>query len=277
MTRPHFCHIGNPSRRGWGQEKSLAWLAAFGLLSATAQCHAQGSFQITFDGDPVQPPGTSYFVQQYFESGAWFRPLGVIGPGNGFSRRGGGSPSFIPDNGTAYIATAFGDSLQFSFLHGSPFSLVSVDLAEYSTTVPNAVTVPFVGYRSDGSVVNASFTTDGIIDGTGPIADFQTFHFCPQFSNLTRVEIPTYGWSLDNLVVVPEPGMSIYRSPTNVVVSWSPTWPGIVLESSPTLTPPEWQPVSTNGTNSLSFPISGPSRFFRLNLDALRGLCYAPE
>ena len=84
--------------------------------------------------------------------------------------------------------------------------MVSVDLAEYSTVVPNAVTVPFIGYRADGSVVNASFTTDGIIDGTGPIADFQTFHFGPEFVNLTRVEIPTFGWSLDNLVVVPEPG-----------------------------------------------------------------------
>lgn len=73
------------------------------------------------------------------------------------------------------------------------------------------------------------------------------------------------------------PRMDIDRSATNVVVSWSPHWPGIVLESSSTLSPPEWQAISTNGTNWLSFPITGPSRFFRLNLDALRGLCCAPE
>jgi hypothetical protein len=37
--------------------------------------------------------------------------------------------------------------------------------------------------------------------------DFETFHFGPEFSNLSRVEIPTFGWSLDNLIVaVPEPG-----------------------------------------------------------------------
>ena len=135
----------------------------------------------------------------------WFRPLGVVGPGNGFSRSGGGI-SFFPENGTAYLAAPLGSSLVFSFLDGSVFDLVSVDLAEYSTTVPAAATFPFVGYRSDGSVVNASFTTDGIIDGTGPVADFQTFYFGPEFSGLTRVEIPTFGWSLDNLVVVPEPG-----------------------------------------------------------------------
>lgn len=94
----------------------------------------------------------------------------------------------------------------FQFSIGSPFALMSVDLAEYSTVVPNAVTVHFIGYRVDGSIVTQDFTTDGIIDGTGPIADFQTFHFGPEFSNLSRVEIPTFGWSLDNLVVVPEPG-----------------------------------------------------------------------
>ena len=82
-----------------------------------------------------------------------------------------------------------------------------MDLAEYSTVVPDAVTVQFIGYRVDGSTVTANLTTDGIIDGTGPIADFQTFNFGPEFSNLTRVEIPTDGWSLDNLVVsIPEPG-----------------------------------------------------------------------
>src|SRR5262245_38652864 len=94
----------------------------------------------------------------------------------------------------------------FQFSIGSPFNLMSVDLADSSTVVPDAVTVHLVGYRVDGSIVTQDFTTDGIIDGTGPIQDFQTFHFGPEFSNLTRVEIPTSGWSLDNLVVaVPEP------------------------------------------------------------------------
>jgi hypothetical protein len=90
------------------------------------------------------------------------------------------------------------------------FSLASVELAEYSTVVPDAVTVPVIGYRTDGSTVMTSFTTDGIIDGTGFLDDFQTFFFGPEFSELTRVEIPTYGWSLDNLVVVvPEPSSGI--------------------------------------------------------------------
>jgi hypothetical protein len=97
--------------------------------------------------------------------------------------------------------------LTFRSISGSTFDLFSVDLAEYSTVVPDAVTVRFVAYRQDGSVVTTDLTTDGIMDGTGPLADFQTFSFGPEFSNLTRVEVPTSAWSLDNLVVsIPEPG-----------------------------------------------------------------------
>ena len=95
----------------------------------------------------------------------------------------------------------------FSFLDDSLFDLVSVDLAEYSTVVPDARTVHFIGYRYDGTILTTDFTTDGIIDGTGPLRDFQTFNF-QDFTGLSRVEIPGYGWSMDNLRLsysVPEP------------------------------------------------------------------------
>jgi hypothetical protein len=205
MVNRGLCELGKSRYKNVGTGNRLALFSALSLICASSKCLGQGTLNITFDGAPFQPPGTSYYVQQYFESGMWFRPLGVVGPGNGFSRLGGGRTA-RPENGTAYIAAALGDSLLFSFLTGSSFDLVSVNLAEYSTVVPNAVTVPFVGYRQDGSVVTTSFTTDGIIDGTGPLADFQTFHFGPEFTGLTRVEIPAYGWSLDNLfITVPEP------------------------------------------------------------------------
>jgi hypothetical protein len=125
---------------------------------------------------------------------------------DGFSRYGPSYPS-DPQDGSAFLKAALGDSLGFSFSNGSLLDLVSIDLAEYSTVAPDAVTVQFIGYHPDGSTVSTSFTTDGIIDGTGPLADFQTFQFDTKaWSGLTRVEIPTFGWSLDNLVVsVPEP------------------------------------------------------------------------
>ena len=95
----------------------------------------------------------------------------------------------------------------FNRINNSLFNLVSVDLAEYSTAFQQPITVQFIGYYSDGSTITTSFTTDGIIDGTGPLQDFQAFLFPNQgWSGLKRVEIPNSGWSLDNLVVsVPEP------------------------------------------------------------------------
>jgi hypothetical protein len=182
-------------------------LAVLGLLCAVAQSHGQGTFTyVGFEDYPELPPGSAVFVQQYYESGMWFRPLGTVGPGNGFVRTGSSPASECPDNGSAYLQASMGDSLVFSFVNNSVFNLVSVDLAEYSTVFPYPATVRFVGYRQDGSTVTTDLVTDGIIDGTGPLADFQTFNFGPEFSGLTRVEIPNSGWSLDNLVVlVPEP------------------------------------------------------------------------
>jgi uncharacterized membrane protein len=73
------------------------------------------------------------------------------------------------------------------------------------------------------------------------------------------------------------PRLSLARSGTNAVVSWSPAWPGVVLEACSNLTTTNWQPVETSGTNVVSMPVTGPSRFFRLNLDGIRGLCFVPE
>ena len=110
-----------------------------------------------------------------------------------------------------------------SNLAAEPFSITSIDLAEFTTTLPEAATINFYGYHSDGSVVSTSFTTDGIADGAGGALDFQTFLFGAGWSDLTRVEVPGatapgQGWMMDNLVVsgspnssfisaVPEPGM----------------------------------------------------------------------
>jgi hypothetical protein len=169
-------------------------------------CQGQGTFyfHVTFDGPPFQPPGSAAIVQTYSETGMSF--TSVVPGGTGFVRVGRDPRAERPENGTAYLQAGLGSTLMFSFLYAPTFNLVSVDLAEYSTVVPDAVTVHFIGYRLDGSTVTTDFMTDGIIDGTGPLADFQTFYFGPEFSGLTRVEIPTSGWSLDNLVfTVPEP------------------------------------------------------------------------
>jgi hypothetical protein len=155
----------------------------------------QGTIHITFDGPPLQPPGSIFGVAQYFEQGLQFRPI----PGTDqFGRAWTNLPSAWPNNGTPYVITGVGDSLMFSSSSGPMFGLVSVDLAAFSTGFPN-YTVNFVGYRSGGGTITTSFSGNGIA--------FQTYYFGPEWlSGLTRVEIPNYGWSLDNLMVfIPEP------------------------------------------------------------------------
>lgn len=176
-------------------------LAICALLLSPREAHAQGT--ITFDGPPLIPSGSARVVQSYSESGVWFAP--ILGT-DGFVRRGNSPSPGWPDNGSAYLQAGLGDSLMLGLDDGSEFGLVSVDLAEFSTFYQEPLIVQFVGYKSDGSSVTNNFVTDGFIDGTGPLADFQTLYFAPAFSGLTRVRVPTTGWCLDNLVVsIPEP------------------------------------------------------------------------
>ena len=169
------------------------FIGLFAFLSLQSQTFAQGTTTLTFEGPPYLHSGSAIHVQSYSEAGFWFMPI----PGtDGFVRQGGGI-SFYPENGTTYLQATLGDSLMFATDDRSTFSLVSVDLAGYSTVVPQ-VTAYFVGYRPDGSTVNTSFPASGVT--------FQTYYFDPEFSGLTRVEMPDFG-SLDNLVLsVPEPG-----------------------------------------------------------------------
>ena len=172
-------------------------------------CLAQGTLQITFDGPPDQPPGSSYNVQSYYESGMWFLPLSGT---DGFGRVWSNPPTGLPNDGTPYLNASAVDSLSFGFTDGRSFGLSAVNLAGYSTVVPD-FSVEFIGYRPDGSAITESFSGSGI--------KFQTYYFdSAWYSGLTKVEIPDYGWSLDNLVVaVPEPGICTF-SVLGVIVFW---------------------------------------------------------
>jgi hypothetical protein len=177
----------------------VLWIAC-----TTRPCQGQGKTAISFDGPPIIAPGAAIQFWEYYEAGVWVRPLGVVGPGNGFGRRGSSPPAGWPDNGTAYVIF-HARGMVVSRTDNSIFGLQSVDLAEFSTLYAYPTTVRFVGYRQDGTTVTTDFITDGIIGTGGP--DFQTFYFPAEFSGLSRVEIPYAGWCLDSLIIsVPEPG-----------------------------------------------------------------------
>ena len=73
------------------------------------------------------------------------------------------------------------------------------------------------------------------------------------------------------------PKPSIVCEGTNVVVSWLPAWPGITVESSGSISSTNWSAVPPGVTNHVTIPRTEGTRFYRLNLEALRGLCCAPE
>ncbi len=170
--------------------------------------HGQGTleYRVTFDGPPYIAPGTGKLVDSYSEAGMFFQPIGGASFDNRFGRATSPGDAF-PDNHSTYLDGPAFCSLEVVSAASSHFGILSIDIAESSTLYKYPATIPFGGYRSDGTAVWTSFTTDGIIDGTGPLADFETFYFDARFNDLVRLEVPTYGWALDNMVfsAVPEP------------------------------------------------------------------------
>jgi hypothetical protein len=181
-------------------KRHFALVTSLFILLSLGMARSQGTFTftVTFDGQPFIPLGASYIAQQYTEANFWFRNV-IPGPGYGFIRCALGQDYPMPFDPTYYIQSN-GGALVFSRTDNAQFGVASVQLAAYAaTTFPDFVT-DFVGYHADGTTVTNTFSGSGIA--------FRTFNFGPEFSNLSRVEIPGSPWSLDNLVVVvPEPGV----------------------------------------------------------------------
>ena len=128
----------------------------------------------------------------------------------------------------------------------------------------NAVTaaLSYVGYTGDiriGSELGqpASRTWNGMLDD---VAVFSTA--------LTQAEINTVksGNFTDFVTRVP---LSVNLMSTNAVLSWTAMLPGLKLQSSPSLSAPQWADVSTAASQrgpvlTLIVPITAGAKFFRL-------------
>ena len=176
-------------------------LSALALACLASSCFGQGTLRFTFEG---QPTGTRTLMFEYLESGMRFGgPYGLANlwlTGSGLSG--------YPDNGTSYLGVPAESQLRFSFstFPSTYFNLFSFDAAEGETTLPGPVTLQVVGYKGMGMTVTNTFVTDGINDGTGPLSDFQTFTLDSGFQNLSRVDIISSRFSIDNILIgIPEP------------------------------------------------------------------------
>ena len=128
---------------------------------------------LDFEGPPIQPPHTQYGISHYIEDGYITKPLGPIAttPPYRLTRNGGGISAY-PNNGGSFLQLLILSSLELYNLNGDPFTLISIDLAEYSTVFHSVRLVGFEGTKFDGSTLNTNFRLDGRIDGSGPGVDF---------------------------------------------------------------------------------------------------------
>ena len=118
-----------------------------------------------------------------------------------------------PFNGTPYLLTQGGEN-PIVLSSDTAFDLFSFQYAEQHVgTFFHAASVEVTGTLATGGSVFASFTIDGVNDGSGPLDDFQYAILPESFRNLDSVSFlgadgaaPNADrFSLENLVVVPVP------------------------------------------------------------------------
>jgi hypothetical protein len=139
--------------------------------------------------------------------------------GNGSPQIVGNNPFYAGANGLSAFSPA---TITLAQTDGSPFSLLSIDLARNFEFDP-APTVTFTGLKTGGGTVMASFT---VTTPSGPPASFQTFDFTG-FTDLSSVSwdqgdsaqgVHQFGnIHLSTAAAVPEPGsLALFLSLTGV-------------------------------------------------------------
>jgi hypothetical protein len=185
------------------------------LVGLLALC-ARPAFAATITFDDIAVVGTNPIVTSAISAGFLFTS-GHMHEVN--------DPAFsnVVGNGTQYLdeeAGALGLPITMTLLSGGAFSFSGVDGAEVFlspvASFPNATTFTVVGTFQGGGTITRNFSLDGIADGNGGVADFQTFLVNPAvWNNLVSLTFSGSlvtgapgGISFDNVQAnaVPEPG-----------------------------------------------------------------------
>lgn len=162
---------------------------------------------ITFNsGSYVSVPG----VPPVFSASAWLESDYLFTTPAGVTLYFSDTSFQRPYNGTTFMTFTGGPRqgpVTIQNTNNYTFSISSIDIAEYSTVPGFPRNVTFFGTRSDSSIVSVEFMLDGILDGIGPIVDFQTFYFPETFTDLIYLQADAVGMAIDNLTIhtVPEP------------------------------------------------------------------------
>jgi hypothetical protein len=195
-------------KRRWGNVLGLTLLAAGWMGQAQV---------VTFD--PASLPRGSRMIWDYAEQGMRLEvPTGFAHTDKGISAN-------LPQNSSAYVQFgATSRPLTISHYAGQPFTLLSVDLAEYSTVANSSRSITFFGTRANGETVQQTFQLDGVIDGSGGLQDFQTFAFGPDFTNVVSVMVTNVAYALDNLAVAIATNSAASNLPPFVTLNLNQGW-----------------------------------------------------
>ncbi len=118
---------------------------------------------------------------------------------------------FSPINGSNYARFISGaENLSVKHEQGLRFTPVSVDIS-FSIT-----SIMVLGMKDDGSTVSTTFTRAA---GT----QFQTCSFPSTFADIVELKIPSTGYNLDNLVVIPPVGETL-TPPLSAPLVYDITW-----------------------------------------------------
>ena len=71
-------------------------------------------------------------------------------------------------------------------------------------------------------------------------------------------------WSIEAIALPGMPKLSIMRSGTHAIISWTPNPPGFVLQGSSNLSAVSWADALSGSTNPAAIPAPAAARFYRL-------------
>jgi len=184
---------------------------------------------LTFNNPPVifqdgYGPGDQYVEGDYMLSNA-------VDPGghgsvirfNPFNQN-----ALVPNNGTVHVGTTLFSNPWLQRTDGGAFSLLSLDIAEYSEHVTWITSVSLTGHMQNGETVQATLALDGVFDGIGGVEDFQKYVL--NWDKLVRLDFNTDGIAFDNIEVsaVPIPtAVWLFASGLFMLLSFNRTFSNI--------------------------------------------------
>ena len=205
---------------GMGRSFSAVFAVAVAVLGAAGNAHA--SFFIDFESVTASSGGVQH--------GTTLSTQGfTITEGQGGDRlfTFDGTTSGLASNGTNMLIDdgSPGSHIILEESTGLPFDLFSLDVSEaFSQSAQlnqNAVAFAVAADQVGGAHLQAFFVLDGVIDGPGGSADFETFTLPSTFVNLTKVHVAwidnppatpiLHVFAVDNIHVkiVPEPATAL--------------------------------------------------------------------